>query len=91
MSAKEPLTALKQKLEALETKLNKQTASRSTSSESPQQITVNVPGERKLRFAGSWENSVLEEWISDAKRGTDAHTEPNAINFLFYHMEGATK
>lgn len=92
MSAEEQLTALKQKLEALETKLNQQTASGSTGSESPQQITVKVPRERKLRrFAGGREDGVLEEWISDAKRAIAGHTEPDAIDFLFYHLEGAAK
>ncbi|XP_022806462.1 uncharacterized protein LOC111343532 [Stylophora pistillata] len=92
MSAEEQLTALKQKLEALETKLNQQTASGSTGSESPQQITVKVPRERKLRrFAGGREDGVLEEWISDAKRAIAGHTESDAIDFLFYHLEGAAK
>ncbi|PFX11688.1 hypothetical protein AWC38_SpisGene24490 [Stylophora pistillata] len=37
------------------------------------------------------EDGVLEEWISDAKRAIAEHTEPDAIDFLFYHLEGAAK
>ena len=78
MSTEEQLTALKQKLQALETKRNQQTAGGSTGTASLVRFTVRVPRERKLRkFAGGRDDGVLEEWISDAKRAT-----ADAIDFL---------
>ena len=92
MATEDQLTALRQKLEALETKLNQQRRGGSTGTASPGQITVKVLRERKLRkFASGRDDGILEEWISDAKRAIAGHAEADAIDSLLYHLEGAVK
>ena len=83
---------MKNKLEALESKLSQQTTGGSSSSASPGQITVKVPRERKLtKFTGGRDDGVLEKWASDAKRRIAGQTKADAIDFLLYHLEGAAK
>ena len=95
MTTKSQLKELSEKLAALELQLQGQTgASGSTGASNtvPNQITVKVPRERKLRkFAGSRDDHALEEWIIDTDRATTGHSEADTVDFLMYHLEGAAR
>ena len=53
---------------------------------------MKVPRERKLRnFAGSQDDHAIEDGIVDAERATPGHTKTEAVLFVLYHLEGATR
>jgi len=95
MTTEDQLKELSEKLAALEQQLQGQTGagtSAGASNSAPSQITVKGPRERKLRrFAGRRDDHALEEWILDAERTTAGHTDADAVDFLMYHLEGASK
>lgn len=95
MTTESQLKELSEKLAALEQQLQGQTGgsgSTGASNTVPNQITVKVPRERKLRkFAGSRDDHALEEWITDADRATTGHSDADTVDFLMYHLEGAAR
>ena len=95
MTSAEQLKTLTDKLAALEAQLNGAsggTTAAGGSGSSPEEVTVKVPRERKLRkFTGVRDDHLIEDWILDAKRATSSQSEADAVDFLLYHLEGAAK
>ena len=74
-------------LAALEQQLQNQNGPSASASDSssanPGQITVKVHRERKLRkFAGSRDDSMLEEWIGDTTQAIAGQTDADGMDFL---------
>ena len=95
MTTAEQLKTRTEKLAALEAQLNGDggpSAATGGSGSSPGQVTVKVPRERKLqKFTGVRDDHLIEDWILNAKRAISSQSEADAVDFLLYHLEGASK
>ncbi|XP_078343403.1 uncharacterized protein LOC144629090 [Oculina patagonica] len=97
------LAALTDRLKELETQLGQlteaadntappATAGPGSTSSGTQNIRVSVPRERRFgKYAGTRDDRVLEDWISDAQRAVRGQADGEAVDTLIFHLEGVAK
>ena len=55
-------------------------------------IRVSVPREKRFgKYAGTRDDRVLEDWISDAQRAMRGQPDREAVDTLIFHLEGVAK